>query len=256
MTVLPGFALYALALAGLVVSIWTVRQRLLLLAGVLVTAVLAMGTRFFGGHFTYLPLFHHLPGWDALRTPGRLVIWTTLLLGILAAGSVTALVERARTARARRTPSGLGFWLRLATLLPLVLVLVEGLNRTPHPVVPAAAQALRVAQGPVLVLPSDAYVDNDIMLWSTGGFPRIVNGNSGFVPRRLAETRELTRQFPDQASVDYLRELGVKTVIVLRDLPTGTPSPSPAAAAGSAPIEGLGIDRQEVDGALIFRLTN
>ena len=90
MTLLPGFVLYALAAGGLFFSVWRLRHRLLLLAGVLVTMVLAMGTRFFGGTFTYAPLFEYLPGWNGLRTPGRMMLWTTLLLGLLAAGAVSA----------------------------------------------------------------------------------------------------------------------------------------------------------------------
>src|SRR5690606_23523685 len=81
MTLLPGFVLYALAIAGLFFSIWTVRQRLLLLAGVLISGVLAMGTWFFDGTYTYALLFEYVPGWNGLRTPGRLMLWTTLLLG-------------------------------------------------------------------------------------------------------------------------------------------------------------------------------
>ena len=86
MTLLPGFVLYALAAGGLFFSVWRLRHRLLLLAGVLVTMAFAMGTRFFDGTFTYVPLFEHLPGWNGLRTPGRLMLWTTLLLGAARGG--------------------------------------------------------------------------------------------------------------------------------------------------------------------------
>jgi hypothetical protein len=251
MTLLPGFMLYGLALAGLFLSIWTVRQRLFLLLGVIVTIVFAMGTRFFGGHATYVPLFEYAPGWAGIRTPGRLVLWTTLLLGILAAGAVCAFVERARDARIDRATNGFGFWLRLATLLPLILVLVEGLNRTPHPVVPTAPEALKAAQGPVLVLPSDPLLDNNVMFWSTDGFPQVVNGNSGFVTQRLADVRQATQSFPDLASIDYLREMGVKTVIVLRPQIAGTPWQ----AAADTPVEGLGIEREERGDAVVFRLS-
>ncbi|GAB3966288.1 hypothetical protein GCM10027615_13260 [Plantactinospora veratri] len=153
-TLLPGYVLFALALGGLFFSIWTLRQRLLLLAAVLATGVLAMGSRFFGGTWTYLPLFEHLPGWDGLRTPGRLMIWVTLLLCVLAAGSVGAFAERARQISAvERVPPRPGPFLRLVTLLPIALVLVEGLNTTPHPVVPVQPASMRVANGPILVLP-------------------------------------------------------------------------------------------------------
>jgi len=251
MTLLPGFALYALAVAGLFFSIWTVRQRILLLAGVVVSIVFAMGTQFFDGEATYLLLFHHLPGWDALRTSGRLVLWTTLLLGVLAAGAVSAFVNRARELAVDRVPGDLGPWLRAATLVPLVLVLVEGLNTTPHPIVPEQPAVMRTAEGPLMVLPSDQLTDMNVMLWSTDKFQPMVNGGSGFVPVRQEQIRQATHTFPDMASVNYLRELGVKAVIVLRGRVAGTPWQG----APDAPVEGLDITREEVDDAVVFHLS-
>ncbi|HEY3007935.1 MAG TPA: hypothetical protein VGJ63_07710 [Micromonosporaceae bacterium] len=258
MTLLPGFVLYGLAVAGLVFSIWTLRQRLLLLAGVVLTVALGMGSQFFGGNPGYLTLFTHLPGWDGIRTPGRLVLWTTLLLAVLAAGAVCALVERAREVaveRGRRQP---GPWLRLATLIPLALatliplalVVVEGLNTTPHPIVPQQPAAIRVADGPILVLPSRDPTDADVMLWSTDRFVPLVNGTSGFTPARLAEIRQTTAAFPDTASVDYLQQLGVRSVIVLRDQVAGTPW----AGALDRPTDGLGVEREDVGDAVVFRI--
>jgi hypothetical protein len=250
MTLLPGFVLYALAAAGLVFSIWTLRQRLLLLGGVLVTAVLAVGTRFFGGTFTYVPLFENLPGWDGLRTPGRLVLWTTLLLGILAAGAVSAFVTRAEEFSADRVPPRPRAWLRLATFVPLVLVLVEGLNVTPHPIVPAQPVAMRQVDGPLLVLPSDPGTDQNVMLWSTTRFQPVVNGGSGFTPRRLAQIRTATHAFPDQASIEVLRGMGVRTVVLLRDRVTGTPWQTTI----DLPVDALGIEREDVGDAVVYRL--
>ncbi|RLP90542.1 hypothetical protein EAD89_13035 [Micromonospora sp. BL4] len=250
MTLLPGFVLYALAAGGLLFSVWRLRHRLLLLAGVLVTMAFAMGTRFFDGAFTYVPLFEHAPGWNALRTPGRLMLWTTLLLALLAAGAVTALTERVRELAAQRIPSWPGPWLRLATLLPLLLVIVEGLNTTPHPVVPTQPAALRTVEGPLLVLPSNQSLDQHVMLWSTSGFPDVVNGGSGFTPRQLDDVRRVTQSFPDQTSVDYLRTLGVRTVVLLRGQVAGTPWEITI----DAPVDSLGITRQEIDGAVAYRL--
>ncbi|MBG6101392.1 hypothetical protein IW249_001806 [Micromonospora vinacea] len=250
MTLLPGFVLYALAAGGLFFSVWRLRHRLLLLAGVLVTMAFAMGTRFFDGTFTYVPLFEHLPGWSGLRTPGRLMLWTTLLLGLLAAGAVTALTDRVRELTAQRIPSWPGPWLRMATLLPLLLVTVEGLNTTPHPVVPTQPAAMRSAQGPLLVLPSNQSLDQHVMLWSTDGFPDVVNGGSGFTPRQLDDVRRVSQSFPDQTSVDYLRTLGVRTVVLLRGEVVGTPWE----ISIDAPVESLGISRQDVGDAVVYRL--
>ncbi|RQX19184.1 hypothetical protein DDE19_05040 [Micromonospora ureilytica] len=250
MTLLPGFVLYALAAGGLLFSVWRLRHRLLLLAGVLVTMAFAMGTRFFDGTFTYVPLFEHLPGWSGLRTPGRLMLWTTLLLALLAAGAVTALTDRVRELTAQRIPSWPGPWLRMATLLPLLLVTVEGLNTTPHPVVPTQPAAMRSAEGPLLVLPSSQSLDQHVMLWSTSGFPDVVNGGSGFTPSQLDDVRRVSQSFPDQTSVDYLRTLGVRTVVLLRGQVAGTPWEINI----DAPVESLGISRQEVADAVVYRL--
>lgn len=251
MTLLPGFVLYGLAAAGLLFSIWRLGQRLLLLAGVLVSAVLAMGTGFFGGTFTYLPLFEHLPGWNGIRTPGRLTLWTTLLLGILAAGAVSAFVKRVAEMSADRVPARPGPWLRLVTLVPLALVLVEGLNTTPHPVVPAQPAAMRSVEGPLLVLPSHQGIDQNVMLWSTSKFQPIVNGGSGFTPKKQEEVREVTRTFPDQTSVAYLRALGVKTVVLLRGQLAGTAWQTTI----DLPVDSLGIQREDVGDVVVFRLS-
>ncbi|MEV0324990.1 hypothetical protein AB0H63_00875 [Micromonospora echinospora] len=250
MTLLPGFVLYALALGGLFFSVWRLRHRLLLLAGVLVSMVLAMGTRFFGGTFTYVPLVEHLPGWDGIRTPGRLMLWTTLLLGLLAAGTLTAFAMRVREIAAQRVPAWPGPWLRTATLLPLLLVVVEGLNATPHPVVPPQPAAMRSVQGPVLVLPSGQNLDQPVMLWTTTRFQDVVNGGSGFTPVKLAETREATQTFPDPASIDHLRRLGVRTVVVPRGQAAGTPFE----LAVEMPVDALGIRREEIGDAVVYHL--
>ncbi|MEV6802950.1 hypothetical protein AB0M91_32100 [Micromonospora rifamycinica] len=250
MTLLPGFVLYALAAGGLFFSVWRLRHRLLLLAGVLVTMVLAMGTRFFGGTFTYAPLFEYLPGFNGLRTPGRMMLWTTLLLGLLAAGAVTAFAQRVRELGGGRVPARPSAWLRLATLLPLLLVVVEGLNDTPHPVVPEQPVAMRTVDGPLLVLPSSQNQDQPVMLWSTSRFQQVVNGGSGFTPKQLDDVRRVTAAFPDQTSVDYLRTLGVRDVVVLRDQIVGTPWE----VTVDAPVDQLGITRQQVGNAVVFRL--
>jgi hypothetical protein len=251
MSLLPGFVLYGLAFAGLVLSIWTLRQRLLLWLGVAVSIMLAMGVEFLdGGRPGYMTLYDILPGWDGIRTPGRLVVWTTLLLALLAAGAVTAFAEQAKQISLERVTSRPHPLVRLATLIPVMLVLVEGLNVTEHPVVPLQPASMATVQGPVLVLPSDQLHDENIMIWSTDRFEKLVNGGSGFTPRNISEIRELAKTFPDQPSIDWLRLNGVRTVLVLKDHVRGTPYE----AALTAPVDGLGIRREEAADAVIFSL--
>jgi hypothetical protein len=109
---------------------------------------------------------------------------------------------------------------------------------------------MRVDDGPILVLPSGQNLDQHVMLWSTSRFQPVVNGGSGFTPRRLAEVREITQRFPDQASISYLRELGVRTVVIRRDEVPGTPWQTTI----DLPVDGLGIDRADIGDTVVYRL--
>jgi hypothetical protein len=249
MTLLPGFMLYALALLGLFVSVWSMRVRLALLAATVVTMVLVLGTNGpADGRLGYLLLLN-LPGFSGVRTPGRLIVWTTLLLALLAAGGVGALVERLG-----RLAEGTGLrnaaaWTQVALLLPAALILVEGLGATPHAPVPGAPAVLSRVEAPYLVLPSNYFIDGLVMLWSTDRFAPMVNGNSGVTPTELTRTRDQVERFPSADSVAHLRELGVRTVVVYPALmPPGSPDPA------TSPIDGLGITRTVADDAVVFRL--
>ncbi|HCT77225.1 MAG TPA: hypothetical protein DGT23_11675 [Micromonosporaceae bacterium] len=230
---LCGLVLYGLATAGLFISVWTVRQRMLLLLGTVASVLLALGTN---GPL-YLFAYLLLPGIDGSRTPGRLVLWTTLLLAVLAAGFVTAVARY----RMRRP---IVLWVLLAA------VLIEGLPNIDHPRVPAAPAAFAAASGPRVVLPSDPLTDQNVLLWSTAGFPTMLNGGSGFEPPDQQATRELLQHFPDEASVNKLRSLGVRSVVVVRDRAIGTPFEG----ALDAPVEGLGLTRQEVGPDVLYTI--
>ncbi|MFI7596456.1 hypothetical protein [Actinoplanes sp. NPDC049681] len=254
MTLLPGFVLYALALVGLVFSVWRMWHRLILLVAVLVSAVFTLGTTVLDGRWTYLPLFGHLPASFGVRIPGRLMLWVTLFLAILAAGAVAEFVRRAEHLAASRTPPqpGPGPWLRLATFVPLLLILGETWNATAHPVVPAQPAAMRTVTGPMLVLPTAALSDQTVMLWSTSRFQELANGGGGFAPHRQSELRRAVTAFPDATSVQYLRTLGVGTVLLLRSEAVGTPWER----AGDLPVDALGITREDLDNdSVLFRLS-
>jgi hypothetical protein len=239
-SLLPGFALYGLVAVGLFLSIWTLRQRLLLAGGLAASVLFAMGTEGpAGGRYTYGLLYRALPGFDAIRTPGRLVVWTTLLLAVLAAGATEAVAQRGRHTGLRR----------LSWLLPL-LILAEGLNTTPHPVVPPPPRALATAPAPLLVLPTGAATDGIAMLWATDRFPAMVNGSAAFTPQRQAAIREAAKRFPDAASVAMLRAIGVRSVVVLRNGVAETPY-EPALHAR---IDEISISRRDTPEAVVYTL--
>jgi hypothetical protein len=250
MTMLPGFVLYGLACAGLILSIWSVRQRLFLLGGVILSIFLAMGTATFdGGRPGYMTLYDILPGWDALRTSGRLVIWTTLLLAILAAGAVSAFVEQVKQLPSVQVTGRPHPLARALLLIPVLLVLGEGLNNTPHPVVPPPPPSLALAPAPIFVLPSDQLRDEHVMLWLTKDFQPIINGGSGFTPQSTSQAREVAKSFPDEASVQLLRQMGVQSVVVLRQQVIGTPYEGALSQDGAA----FGLTREDHPDAVIFR---
>ena len=219
MALLPGFALYALA-AGRAVLLG------LAAAGPAAAAGRGAWSRWsLGLGTTARPTGNsatccccNLPGFDGLRTPGRLMLWTTLLLALLAAGAVAALAERAAgwpRAAAVRPAAVLG---RAGAARAVLLVFVEGWARRRTPRCRRRRPHCPLWTRPYLVLPTDQVGDMHVMLWSTDRFADVVNGGSGFVPTELDRTGAPWPDVPDEASVDYLRRLGVRTVVVVRSL--------------------------------------
>jgi hypothetical protein len=242
-TLLCGYVLYVVAVLGLLTSAWTVRQRCFLAAGVVVGVLLSLGTN---GPLFALP-YRYLPGFDGSRTPGRLIVWPTLLLGILAAGFVT---ELARQVRAATIADARRFVVRLVTVPLLACVLIEGLPKMDHVGVPAAPQAMAGAAAPLMVLPTDERNDLNVMLWSTNGFPVLADGASSVVTPVRQQLRDLMQTFPSAPSVARLRQLGIRSVVVVRDRAVGTPYE----AALYASIDGLGITRRPVGPDLLYTI--
>ncbi|MGH8792000.1 MAG: hypothetical protein ACRDXX_05060 [Stackebrandtia sp.] len=228
-TLLIGFTLLALAIAGLVWSSWSRRQRWFLAVGTTVSLALAMGTNFIdGGRWGYALLFEYVPGFDGLRTPGRLVLYTTLLLAILAAGTLTCLADRLdRHAEVARVDPR---WrlqvpapVRAALFLPLALVLAEGYSAADVPKAPEPPAILAQVEDPILVLPSDGSNDTVVQYWTVDGFPRVVNGVAAFTPASQERLRVDSGAFPSAPSVEALRDAGIETVVVVPDRLPGTP---------------------------------
>jgi hypothetical protein len=246
---LPGFALYGLAAIGLVWSVWPLRVRLGLAAGTIGFAILTVGTNGpADGRLGYL-LLMHLPGFDGIRTPGRMIVWVTLLLALLAAGAVGAWGATLRAAGAGRPD-----WTALAhalVLVPALVVFLEGQGNIPNARVRPAPPTLSTVEAPFLVLPTQEVLDTNVTLWSTDRFAPTVNGGTSQMPEEQRRVRELVVTFPDAPSVDYLRSLGVRSVVVLPYLI----GDGPLADAANVPIEGLGLTRQVHPDAVVFTIS-
>jgi hypothetical protein len=240
---LCGYALYLLALGGLLLSSWSVRQRLYLLAGTVLGILFALGTN----GPTYRLLHDFVPGFDGSRTPGRLILWPTICLAVLAAGLLTRLAQLAREAT---LPQWRKVAVRVLTIPPLLLVLAEGMPDMDHPDTPAPPAAFAQASAPLMVLPSDENVDTNVLLWSTDGFPLMVNGASGYIPPDHQGLRDLMQTFPSEPSLDRLRRLGIRSVVVVRDRIPGTPYEA-VLFAPTPP----GVTRQDIGPDILYTIS-
>lgn len=241
----PGAGVLVLAAVGAVTSVLRPRLRVGLALAVVVTALLSLGLAFEDGRYGYRFLYEHAPGFQAIRTPGRITTLTTLALGILAGAGAQWLARFGSTARSDRRPPG-----RIVAGVLVAIVLVEGIGRLDHPEVPPAPIALGALESPQLHLPTDDFNDAFYMYWSTDGFPSVVNGVSGFLPTSLDTMRHQMTSFPDAASVSLLSEMGVRSVVLHLDRVAGTPWQDAAARS----IDGLPLTRRDEGSIVIYEL--
>jgi hypothetical protein len=246
MSLFPGLAIGLLALLGVVGSVLARRLRVGIAIGVGVCALLSLGLRDVDGPQRYLTpfrlLFDFAPGWDGVRTPGRIATLTSLGLALLAGAGLCVLVRRARL-RSSRLATAVG-------VLGVAVILLEGLGPLTHPRVPAPPAAVRLEAAPQLNLPAGFKDDLRYSYWSTAGFPETVNGAGGFDPDAYDALRTRIAAFPDAASVRALRDLGVRSVLLHPDAAAGTSWEG----AETRPLAGLSVERERVGDVVVFRL--
>lgn len=248
MSLFPGLTISLLAVLGVVGSVFPRRLRIGLAVGVVVCAALSLGVRDVSGPDTYLTpyrfLFDFAPGWDGVRTPGRINTLTSLGLALLAGAGLCVLIRYLRERSGARAAA-------IAAGAAVVgVILLEGLGPLDHPRAPAPPVAVRLAEAPQLHLPAGFRDDLVYSYWSTAGFPETVNGAGGFDPDDYDRLRRVVAGFPDARSVAALRELGVRSVLVHPERAGGTPW----ADAATKPTTGLALAREVVDGVVLFRL--
>jgi hypothetical protein len=255
-TLFPGLVILGLAIAGLGSSALDRRVRIGLAVGVVGVCVLALGFREDGGLlWPYRVPYEVLPGWDGMRTPGRLMTFASLGLALLAAaGAVRAVGALTTRWGGRYTPAAAA-----ATAGAVALVIAiegRGLPFDPtgsqaQPEVPEAPIAFGSIPAPQLHLPAvDAEDNRRYLLWSTDGFPDLVNGRSSVQPVFTAELVDAMDAFPDPATVAELRRTGVRTVVLHTDGTEGTPQSDAAPRS----IRGLGIERRRVGDVIVYEL--
>lgn len=253
-TLLVGFTLLALAVAGLMWSCWSRWQRIWLALGTGVLFALAMGPNFLDdGDWAWRLLYDYAPGFDAIRTPGRLVLYMTILLAILAAGTLSQIADEAdRVAHESRVDKRLRVRaprrVHALLFLPLIPILAEGVPVEENWAPPEAPVAMSELEGPVLFLPSGGG-DTKVQFWTLDGFVETVNGSAAFTPLELTGIRSMSMGFPDDAALDSLREAGIETVVVLPGQLPGTDW-----ASLDTEAEPFGVDVERTESAIIYDL--
>jgi hypothetical protein len=249
-TLFPGVVLTGLAVLGSLAPIWRKRLRAGLVAGVVITSILALGVSVADGAFSYR-LLQQLPGWGAVRTPGRIFVFTSLGLAVLGSAGAQFLLSRVEEARKRRWPSRR----RLQTSRWFVgvglcaLVLLEGAGRPALVKVPTPPADLLGAPSPQLHLPIGR-PDALYMYWSIAGFPRMPNGWGTFYPESVRDFQRDMLDFPNESSVRRLKDLGIRVVIFHPDLAAGTPWQS----LPNRSLEGLNVTKRSSDDVMLYYL--
>lgn len=260
-TLFPGLVTLALAVGGLVAGAFSRGLRIGLAIGVVVVSVLALGFRVDDGLlWPYRIVYELAPGVEGIRVPGRLVTFSSLGLALLAGAGAEA-ARRALVARAAKPdrPSRVGATVPAGLAVILVLALaVEGrgppfdpFDDQAQPTAPTAPTSFAAIAEPQLHLPATRPEDNRrYLLWSTDGFPEIVNGRSSLDPVFTFELIDDVRGFPDRESVEVLQRVGVRSVVLhLRRLER-----TPWEDAELRPLAGLPLVRERRGDVIVYEV--
>jgi hypothetical protein len=224
----PGVVASALALFWLARRGWRGQlHRPELIFYVLLTgagALLALGP-WLGGPDHRIPMpfalaWYVLPGASFIRTPVRFVVLASLGVAVMA-GAGAARMKGVRR-RGRRWAS---IGLCVLAAAELFAAPIQILRPLPGGI-PAVYSWLGSVTGPLAIIELPMPVDSEheraeharYQLYSLAHFKRLANGMAGSIPPITRELRREMQQFPDNASVAMLRELGITYVFVHTDL--------------------------------------
>jgi hypothetical protein len=252
-TLFPGAIIVLLAIVGMWSSSLSRRWRIGIGIAAVAIIVLELGFREEGGLlWPYRVLYDVLPGWDAIRTPGRLATFSSLALALLAAAGGEALLRRVRRTR-------LPVWSSTVVAGVLVLAIVAEGRSLPFdpfgnqamPDVPPAQVTTEEIPTPQLHLPALTAKENRAyQLASTEGFPDMVNGRASTNPAVVLNLVRDMANFPDAATVRELQDYGVRTVILHLGLTDGTPQ----AGVARKSIRGLPLTACRLPGVVVYEL--
>ena len=267
----PGLFLLVLAPVGAIAGWrWGARRRLATIAGLaLVVVGLALGVGAgptgWRRYAPYRLLFEYVPGWEALRATGR--AWVVGLLGVgLLAGFGTLAIGHWLARRFQwRARSVIG----VVAAVALFGVLAEGYapwtaadGGTVDVAVPPVDQRLaELPPGGVLYLPALEQGGSGVAealsgfrqaenVYGTTAHHRITpNGYSGFFPSSWKRLSREMEALPDAATLEHLRALGIRYVVV-RDWAAGSVWAPLLDPASAAPLRHVGT----YDGDVLYEV--
>ena len=266
----PGLFLLLLAPIGAVAGWRSARRRLATIAAlalVLVGLALGLGAGPTGWrrYAPYRLLFEYVPGWEALRATGR--AWVVGLLGVGVLAGLGALAIGGWLARRchwrARTVIG------VVAAVALLGVLAEGYapwtaadgGTVDIAVSPVDERLAELPPGGVLYLPALEQGADDVSealsgfrqaenVYGTTAHHRITpNGYSGFFPSSWKRLSRQMEDLPDAATLERLRALGIRYVVV-RDWAAGTVWAPLLTPADAAPLRHVGT----YDGDVLYEV--
>jgi hypothetical protein len=186
----------------------------------LTLAVLSLGPRgeVFGLQvpLPYL-LLYELPGFGNLRVPARMWAIVMLCIAVLAGLGLRALLERVGGRRALVLLAALSV-VAAAEFMP-TLPWDRYINRGPATLEPAYEWLVEndpdsvVAEVP-FATPADSFRETPRMYRSAHGWWELVNGYASYFPEGYADTRRALNTFPEEESLEKMRELGAEYMIL------------------------------------------
>ena len=200
----PGVAATTLALLALA---WRPRRIIwIYLALTVLAVVLSLGLN----GTVYRWLYDHVYTFRGFRAPARFAIFACCAMSVLAGFGFLFLERHLLHGRPAR---------RLLLVATLVAIGVESgsspIALAAQPTaVPPVYRFLQTAPPSVIVeFPVSVY-DPTYMFWSTYHWHSLVNGYSGYTPWDALDTVRLMQTFPDDESVERLKALNVRYVLV------------------------------------------
>ena len=186
------------------------RLPMVYLIGLALAVLLVMG---FNGPL-YPLLYEYALPYRGLRVPARANVLVSLSLSVLAGLGAARLFAFVRSRGVRAGLAG----------VLIVAATAEYAAAPPLRSVPSRSRwpgwLARQERGPVFEWPTtppgrlDVNGDTLYMYYSTFHWQPLVNGYSGFYPRRYVRLLDWVRDFPDEASLNYLRQDGVRYLIL------------------------------------------